>query len=188
MRKLHSLIKNQRIRIDNHHRGDGSALNEKGIHIHKETKRPVEGELRSVEIEVPLNNTAPFKVYSEKEAYDQIPRALKKEIQEAFKDENVKENFVAKVLDVLSSCQEDMTRDKAFKAIENISKYFDLNWTEDNVRKMVEKEMGNTRYKAYVKDQEDDTCYRLTLSPKEKHIEINDLMQKDFPSPRHHED
>lgn len=185
MRKLHPLIKKQRIRIDNHHRGDGSALNEKGIHIHKETKRPIEGKLRSVEIEVPLNNTAPFKVYSEKEAYDQIPRALKKEIQKAFKDENMKEDFVAKVLDVLSSCQEDMTPDKAFKAIENISKYFDLNWTEDNVRKMVEKGMKSIRYEAYIKDHEDETCYHLTLSPIEKHIEISDLMQKDFPSLRY---
>lgn len=184
MRKLHPLIKNQGIRIDNHKRGDGSALNEKGIHIHKETKRPVDGKLRSVEIEVPLNNTVPFKVYSKKETYDQIPRTLKKEIQEAFQDKTVQEGFVIAVLETLSQCEGGLTESKAFEAIANISKYFDLKWDMKNVKTRIRNRLGDVDYKALIKDAEDHTCYDVTLYPRSKEITINDLMRKDFPEDR----
>ncbi len=184
MRKLHPLIKNQGIRIDNHKRGDGSPLTAKGIHIHKETKIPLEGKLHSVEIEVPLNSTSKVKIFSNKTIYEQIPRVLKKEIQEAFQDKTILEDFVIAVLETLSQCEGGLTKNKAFEAIENISKYFDLKWDAKNVETRVKNRLGDVNYKALIKDIEDHTCYDVTLYPRSKEITINDLMRKDFPEDR----
>lgn len=181
MKKLQPLINNQTIKIDNHNRGDGRELSQEGIHIHKRTNTKIDGKRRDIDIEVPLNSTAPKRITSGNKKYKDIPRSLQKEIQEAFEDVNLQEKFVRAILDILAQCKEGLSEEVALDAIRRLSDFFDLGWNVNEVQDRVEGVRGQQLYTMFVKNTPNKRCYSLRLWPKSKEIMICDTMQEEIP-------
>ena len=143
------LLNNQAIFIDDHKRcvshanfDDPSA----DIHLDKKSK---DGLYR---IKVPLNSDKPIQVSVKGNRGQTIPKDLKREIQDAFSDEKKRKGFVKELVDILKNYpytdvnkefDSDGVPQKAFNALKQISKHFDLEWSEDTVKGYLK------RYKYY---------------------------------------
>jgi hypothetical protein len=115
------LIKNQTIRIDSHHRGDGVPLNldNDDVHIHKIINRSRD----EYEFKIPLNPSRPLC----KGGFETMPIKIKKEIKEAFRDETKRSNFCYTLYDVLSNYSSIYSNEeKAFDALKRVCECFGL--------------------------------------------------------------
>ena len=107
--RLRSLIKNQVLSIDDHKWG---CQEEKkwdfkhcDIHVDKRTNFPINGKIREVQIKIPINSNRPIEITNKKNGnkskLDDIPNNLKKEIENAFSNDEIRNAFVVDVYDVL---------------------------------------------------------------------------------------
>ena len=92
---LKSILRNQIIHVEDHRR-TGSSINDwndptADVHIHKEDKKSKE----KYTIRIPLNSRTPASVdyYEHNRRRNKLPRKLRKEIREAFSDENERTAF-----------------------------------------------------------------------------------------------
>ena len=120
---LRKLIKNQTIRIDNHHRGDGVALDwdsKRGnIHIHKTVNQSD----AHYEFKVPLNVERPISSND----FENMPRKIRDEIRNAFQETTIRQEFVKTLYDILKNYSSIMSnREKAFQALERVCVCFGL--------------------------------------------------------------
>ena len=107
--RLRSLIKNQVLSIDDHKWGCQEDKNwdiqHCDIHVDKKTNYPIKGKIREVQIKIPINSNRPIeitdKIKGNKSNLDDIPRNLKKEIENAFSNDKIRKAFVIDVYDVL---------------------------------------------------------------------------------------
>ncbi|MCR5361876.1 MAG: hypothetical protein K6E73_07685 [Bacteroidales bacterium] len=121
--KLRKLIENQTIRVDNHHRGDGCPLNwdsKKGdIHIHKIVHRSG----TDYTFKIPLNVQHPLTSAD----FERMPHHIRKEIEEAFQDAALRQDFVKTLYDILKDYESIVSdKEKAFNALMRVCDYFDL--------------------------------------------------------------
>ena len=136
---LKGLIEKQTIIIDDHKRGSREVKNwddsSADVHIDKTTNYPVNGERQNIRIKVPINSERPLKIENaKKKQLDDIPRQLRKEIQNAFEDKQKRENFIKDIVEHIKNFNtilESKTRVK--QVMSNISKHFDLEWTEKEI-------------------------------------------------------
>jgi len=173
---LKPLIKNQRIRIDDHKRGnreikdwDDPSID---IHIDKSTKIKIEGRFQYIDIKVPINTDREIEIKSNWGKID-IPKSLEKEIHNAFSIQKTRDDFITdlvKVLKNFSSFYSDQER--ALMALKMISKHFDLNWS-DAIQKNYYEDALRGRYIKEILD-EDGRIYRLLLDGRK--ILIEDTM------------
>ena len=152
---LKRLIENQTIRIDNHHHGDGVALNwvsKKGdIHIHKIVNRSG----KHYEFKVPLNVE---RIISSSD-FDIMPDNIREEILDAFQDKRKRQEFVKTLYDILINYSSIISNgEKAFQALERVCDYFGLvNGTRQEVlqsmRYVIEFSERESRYIAKMNEK-----------------------------------
>lgn len=139
---MKQLIKNQKIRIDDHSRGESLGHfddDNVDIHLDKEAKS---GKYR---IRVPLNTNRPVnvEVKGERNRREEVPKCISREVREAFADENKRRAFVADLVNELRNYPyRDAGRqnnryadiDRAFGALRRLSRHFGLDWSNRTVR------------------------------------------------------
>lgn len=116
--RLRSLIKNQVLSIDDHKWGCQEDKNwdiqHCDIHVDKKTNYPIKGKIREVQIKIPINSNRPIeitdKIKGNKSNLDDIPRNLKKEIENAFSNDKIRKAFVIDVYDVLINFSSKISR------------------------------------------------------------------------------
>ncbi len=127
---LKRLIKNQTIKIDDHKAGareikqwDKSDID---VHIHKSTNFRVNGKKQNIDIKIPINSERPLSVMSMGKDID-IPKDLKKEILEAFRNPTIRNNFVDDVIKNISEYKTELSSiDRAESVLRRISRHFGL--------------------------------------------------------------
>ena len=139
---MKQLIKNQKIRIDDHSRGEalGHFDNDNvDIHLDKEAKS---GEYR---IRVPLNTNRPVnvEVKGRRSFRDEVPENIAREVRDAFEDVNKRRAFVDDLINELRNYpyrdagrQNNKYADinRAFGALRRLSRHFGLDWSDRTVR------------------------------------------------------
>jgi hypothetical protein len=136
---LKILIESQTITIDDHKRGsreikdwDDRAID---IHIDKKTNFKVDGVYQNIRIRVPINSNRPLKIENgSKKVLEKIPSKLEREIKRAFENKKIRDDFVADVRNVVKNFTTILENEERVKLIlANISKHFDLEWTQDKI-------------------------------------------------------
>lgn len=173
---MKALIKGQKLRVDNHQRGDGRPLEMPFVHVHKSTKVPIEGKLRNVDFEIPLEEHGTLRVYVNNNEQDDIPRPLLQEIQEVLAD---KERSIIFARDVIEALQNYNPNDEgtAIDALTRIAKSLGLNWQEKHIRKVVGR-YGGTAMCFMLRDVNDGRIYSLMIN--QSGLQIEDTMRERF--------
>lgn len=136
---LKELIENQTIIIDDHKRGSQEVKNwddpSSDIHIDKTTNFPLEGKIQKVRIRIPINSDRPIKIENEKrQEVNEIPRKLRREINRALEDKQIRNSFISEVMDVLDNFDTALSNeDKARAVLTRISKHFGLDWPTETI-------------------------------------------------------
>ena len=139
---MKQLIKNQKIRIDDHSRGEALGHFDNDIvdiHLDKEAKS---GEYR---IRVPLNTNRPVnvEVKGRRSFRDEVPENIAREVRDAFEDVNKRRAFVDDLINELRNYpyrdagrQNNKYADinRAFGALRRLSRHFGLDWSNRTVR------------------------------------------------------
>lgn len=179
---MKALIKHQTLRIDSHQRGDGQELNWEHVHLHKITNLKVEGKTQDLQIEVPLNADLEPRIYvGAKRRLDNVPHSLLREVEKALENPQKRSAFVGEVLNVLNgNFGHYLSDEEAFSVIRRISKFFDLDWQDDFIKKEVIHSWGRDLFTATIRDSKDDTCYSLSYSPQYMELIAWDTMKKNL--------
>lgn len=123
---MKSILKNQTIRIDNHQRGSVPIKWDdpsQDIHLHK-SQNGDKKRLR-YEIKVPLNTASEVTFNG---ASEPIPSKIKKEIEEAFEDNDRKLQFISDLKNALENC--NWNKNDAPKVAQKIAKVFGFTESE----------------------------------------------------------
>jgi hypothetical protein len=133
------LIDRQTIIIDDHKRGSGEVKNwddkSVDVHIDKTTNFPIEGVRQHVRIKIPINSDRPIKIENaKKQQLNEIPNQLRREINRAFNNKKVRESFIRDILEHIQNFDTILNNeDRARQVLSNISKHFELNWTNEKI-------------------------------------------------------
>ena len=158
---LKPLIKNQKLRIDDHKWGAGEVKDwndsSSDIHLDKETNYRIYGEIQKVRIKIPLNSENNISITNGSKPNTKIPRELKKEIQSAFSDKNKRRAFVEDLVRILQDYKSATTIENVTGTVEKIARHFDLDWSEKEIRITVENILSS--FVKYYKDDEGREFY-----------------------------
>lgn len=136
---LKELIKKQMIVIDDHKRGSQEVKNWDNqycdIHIDKTTNFPLGGKIQKVRIRIPINSDRPIKIENGKrEGVNEIPSKLRREINRALEDRQIRNRFISEVMDVLNNFDTALSsEDRAKAVLTRISKHFGLDWPTETI-------------------------------------------------------
>jgi molecular chaperone GrpE (heat shock protein) len=135
---LKPLINNQSLIIDDHKWGAREEKNwdksSNDIHIDKKTKYPIDGKLQEVRIKIPINSDKEISVQVKKNKLGNVPRKLKKEINDAFEDKQTRDAFIRELLPILENFSSNLDSvEKAIRVLDRISKHFDLEWSTQTI-------------------------------------------------------
>lgn len=183
---LRSLINNQVIKIDDHKAGTGEVLNwddKRGdVHLHKSTNYPIEGKRQNVEIKIPLNSDRNIDIkYSGRKALkdNNIPAKLRKEIEDAFNDNKIRDGFIEELLKHVDSYKTELESEKRAKeALTRIAKHFKLDWNADTIAKYTNEALSSLMLK-YV-DANNDAVYCVKMDSNNITIGQNNGYTKEF--------
>lgn len=168
---IKGLLKDQVVSFDSHGHSEMRFFDDSryDFHLHKRTKRPIEGMERSVDIRIPLNSTREVEITSDNEPINAIPRKLKKEIHGILDDKNTRENFLRNISKALKDYPPDFQVEKNVKlCIKRICIAFGFDWEKCDVDFLFKE--------ANIVDV-DKELYKVTLS-KDK-VKIEDMMKKE---------
>ena len=179
------LIRNQKIRIDSHQRGDGRLLDIASVHIHKSTKQPIpiDGKKQHVVIEIPLHGDHEPLIQSTTGRLDDIPRQLKEEIQEALSNKKQVAIFVKEVLHTLQNYPGWHPED-LIDALRRIASIIGIEWTEEQLQTYSNNALGFVCH-LQLFDHRDKTWYGLAIC--NQGLQIEDIMDErpfDYNRPR----
>lgn len=169
---LKNLIERQTVTIDDHKRGcreikDWDNL-ANDIHIHKETNYKIEGVVQKVTIKIPINSDKKIKIESVKKDLKEIPNKLKKEIQQAFEDKETRDSFIKDVVNHIKNFETNLEDEKRVQQVlSNISKHFDLKWTEEKIATYT-----NNVLTRYIQKYVDSDGNRYTITVDKTKIKI----------------
>lgn len=93
------------------------------------------GKRQQVRIKVPINSDRPIKVENaRKKELNEIPGQLKREIQRAFQNKTKRDSFIKDIVEHIKNFSTILENEERVKqVVSNISKHFDLKWTEDKI-------------------------------------------------------
>lgn len=168
--KIKGLLKDQEVCFDPHGHYEMTSFDDSryDFHLHKKTKRPIEGKERCVVIRIPLNSDRKVCVTSDKEPINAIPRKLKKEIHAILDDKNTREKFLQNISLALKDYPSDFQDEKNVRlCINRICIAFGFDLKKCDVDFLFKE--------ANVVD-EDKEIYKVTLS-KDK-VKVEDMMIK----------
>lgn len=172
---LHPLIKNQKIRIDNHGRGQVVVWGN-GLHIHKTF---VDGRRGGVQILVPFDKDGKVEIRP-KGTPDHVFNSVRKEIADALSNWKKREEFVKDIVDAINGFSAGKaTEEEARKVGSRIAKYFGLN--SEIVEEIVHKYKGLlVLYVSFHQDPIDFTYFSIsqkdgnvTIAPSSRRKTIN---------------
>ena len=175
-KNMKALIKGQKLRVDNHHRGDGSPLDMPFVHVHKSTKYPIEGKLHQVDIEIPLEEHGTPRILVENERQEDIPRPLLREIQDVLANKDRSITFAREIIEALRNYN-PADENVAIEALERIAKSLGLRWQEKHIRKVVGR-YGGTAMRYELRDLYDRRIYSLMVNP--IGLQMEDTMRETF--------
>lgn len=160
------LLDNQTIKIDDHKRGSKEVKDwdksDVDIHIHKRMQYKIDGKYQRVEILIPINSSQRPITFKKGKVQQDINKQLFEEIQSVLlsNDEEVRKfaESLAKELKNYSSILDNVEKTK--KALERLSKHFDLKWSDKEVASY-----ANDKLVAYtqVYEHEDEKKYFGTV-------------------------
>lgn len=165
--RLRSLIKNQVLSIDDHKWG---CQEEKkwdfkhcDIHVDKRTNFPINGKIREVQIKIPINSNRPIEITNKKNGnkskLDDIPNNLKKEIENAFSNDEIRNAFVVDVYDVLINFSSKISDDdKAKETLMKIAKHFNLGIPTETIPTYVDNVLSKYSLKFKIAKDEEYTA------------------------------
>lgn len=136
---LIKLIENQTIIIDDHNRGNQEVKTwdnpARDVHIDKTTNFKLGGVRQKVRIKIPLNSQREVTISDlRNKRVDEIPRKLKREIQEALENRQSRIEFVVDVLRNINNYQSALeNREKLNQIFTSLSSHFELNWTGERI-------------------------------------------------------
>lgn len=176
---LKPLIKKQKLRIDDHKWGTGEIKDwndrTSDIHLDKETYYPIEGKPQSVQIKIPLNSDNDISITNNRNKVEEIPRKLKREIQDAFRDKKTRQAFVDDLVEVLKDYKSALSSMKNVReCVGKIARHFDLDWSDSEMRVLVEKSL--LKFTRYYTDEEGD---RYFISIDQSEITIGEYQSED---------
>ena len=145
------------------------------FHLHKETKREIEGEKRKVIIKIPLNSNRKVQIESNKKEQDYIPRKLEKEIHDILdSDINVRDKFLRDIIEAMKDYPKDFLEIGNVKTcIKRIGKAFGFDWEKLDVKYYLPENLTN-KYSAKFIDT-DSRGYRISIN--ENEVVVEDLMR-----------
>ena len=124
---MKNLINGQSIRIDNHHRGDGSEFELKNnVHIHKVMNSD---RYNGAEILIPLNETQDLIFKKIKGRDNIVKKQIVNEINKAFKDKRKRTEFVKYIFKRIEGFSNDTLSSNIsnfIKGAKSLAKHFDL--------------------------------------------------------------
>ena len=175
---LKSIIQNQTIDIDDHNWGNREVKNwddsSKDVHLHKRTQFKIEGQHRQVDIRLPINLNNEIKITSNSNELTEVPRKLKKEITEAFKDRKTRENFIKDIVLILENYESNLdSLEKANDTLKRVSKHFGLNWTKKEIVEYIGESIE--KIEKIEKVLIDDENHEYYISMNNKRIRIGDI-------------
>lgn len=168
--KIKGILKEQEVSLDPHGHYEMTSFDDSryDFHLHKKTKRPIDGKERYVVIRIPLNSDRKVSITSDKEQIDAIPRKLKNEIKDILDDKNTREKFLQNIRLALKDYPSDFQDEKNVRlCIKRICIAFGFDWENCDVDFLF--------HQADVVD-EDRELYRVTIGENEAKIE--DMMKK----------
>lgn len=135
---LKPLIKEQKLRIDDHKRGTGEVKDwndsSADIHLDKETNYPIKGRIQNVRIKIPLNSDSDISIKNNKKPSAEIPRKLIREIQGALENKKDRQDFVNDLVDILKDYESALSNiDNLRQSIKKIGKHFELDWSDSEI-------------------------------------------------------
>jgi len=153
---LKPLIKNQKLRIDDHKWGAGEVKNwndaSSDIHLDKETNQLIYGKIQKVRIKIPLNSDNDISITNGNKPNTKIPRKLKKEIQNALSDKSKRIAFIEDLVRILQDYKSATSIENVTVTVEKIAKHFGLDWSEKEIKITVENVLSS--FVKYYKDDE----------------------------------
>lgn len=172
---LKPLIQNQSLIIDDHKWGAREEKNwdesSSDIHIDKKTKYPIDGKKQEVRIKIPINSDNEISVQAKRNQLDDVPRKLKKEINNAFEDKQTRDEFIRELIPILENFRSNLDSvEKAIDVLDRLSKHFDLEWSTQTIENHLR---GALIELTQVYTDEDNKQYYITLDRKK--IKISDV-------------
>ncbi|MHA3053654.1 hypothetical protein [Acinetobacter sp. ANC 4640] len=138
---LTKLIKNQTIMIDDHQRGNREIKNfdnhSSDIHLDKKTNFKIDGKFQDIRIKISINSDRKPVINLENnksKKLDQIPKQLKKEIDDAFQNTELALNFFNDIENNIKnypSILED--KNKCIFVFDRLAKFFELRKTGEEI-------------------------------------------------------
>ncbi len=172
---LKSLIDNQTIIIDDHNRGNREIKNwdnnAADVHIDKTTNYPVNGKRQNIRIKVPINSDRPIKIENaKKKVLDEIPRQLRREIQDAFEDKQTRDRFIRDVVDSIRNFDTILENEQRVRVVlSRLSEHFDLRWTKEKIATYT-----NDALSFYTQNYTDNTGRKYFISVDRDRIKIGE--------------
>lgn len=171
------LIRGQKIRIDSHRRGDGRPADMPFVHLHKSTKFPIEGRLRSVDIEIPLEEHGSPRYSIGDNWTDEIPRPLLRELQDVLSDKRRAIDFANEVVRALENYNPNDAEEVSSEALRRIARNLGLKWTEKQIHKITG-HYGGTAVQLQLRDDIDQHVYSFMINP--TGLQMEDTMRETF--------
>ena len=175
--KIKGLLKEQKVILDPHGHYEIKSFKDTqyDFHLHKETKREIEGEKRIVIIKIPLNSNRKVQIVSNKKEQDYIPRKLKKEIHDILdSDINARDKFLRDIINALKDYPiVFLDKKNVKKCIERIGKAFGFDWEKLDVKYYFSENLTNKCYADFI--DTDSRGYGISID--EKEVVVEDLMR-----------
>lgn len=167
---MKALIKDQRVRIDNHRKGAGGIdyYDDPANDIHLD-KTVYDGrkEKDIYQIRVPLNSERPVTINRDEDL--RMPNRIMQEIQKAFQDADTRQHFIDEVWDVLKNyplknkekavAKDEEIEGRVYEAMRRIALCFGLEWKDEQLKKNIrETQSYGTRYIGLLTEK-DETYY-----------------------------
>jgi hypothetical protein len=137
---LQPLITGQVLKIDNNHqRGTNTPVDwGKGdIHIDKHTNFKVNGKLQRLIIKLPIDSDRKCTITGKHNTHE-IPRKIRKEVEEALGDANIRAPFVRSLIECLKEASLHGIEEKAGEALDHLAKHFELHWTGEEIKRYID--------------------------------------------------
>ena len=162
---LKTLIRNQVIKIDDHQWGNKEIKtfegHNKDVHLDKRTNFPIDGKLQHVVIKISLNSDRQPKITIDNKTSGNIPPKLKKEINDALKNEENLLLFFFDIATVINNYESKLeSESKCIEVFDRVAKNFGLELSGEEIFHL------NQYFEATYKDPDNNKYYRMQLTKK----------------------
>lgn len=173
---LKPLLEKQIIRIDDHNRGNREIKDwddpKRDVHIDKRTKYGIEGKTQHITIRIPINSDREVAVEINGNHDSKMPNKLRREIQQVLKDNKQRAGAFAKeIIKELNNYSSILSsEEKVEKALNRLSKHFDLEWTSDKIATYI-----NGNLTAYTQIYRDRSSKAFFFTLNSEFLELSDI-------------